>query len=101
MTRLALSLLRYSSQSVMSQVTKKGRVLEYLLSFDMRTNEEDGLHENNGGTQINAHDFSSVDFTVKKKKKQMLNVECYTLFSAFFTTGLGILPIVEHAMLII
>lgn len=34
----------------------------------MRANEKHALHDNDGGTHVNAHDFSSVDFTMKTNR---------------------------------
>ena len=44
-----------------------GKAYSYLLGSDMSTDKEKGLHGNDGGTHVNAHDFTPVDFTVKTK----------------------------------
>ena len=44
------------------------RKLNYLLSFDVSTNEKHALHNNDGGTHVNPHDLSSVNFTVRTQR---------------------------------
>lgn len=42
-------------------------IFYYLLSLDMGANQEDRLHDHNGDTHVNAHDFSTVDFAKKSQ----------------------------------
>lgn len=44
------------------------RVSKYLLSLDMRTDEEYGLHDNYSGTHVYAHDLSTVNLALKTKQ---------------------------------
>lgn len=45
-------------------------IFYYLLGLDMGADQEHRLHDHNGDTHVNAHDFSAVDFA---KKMQYYN----------------------------
>jgi len=40
----------------------------YLLSLDVSANEKHALHYNNGGTHVDPHDLSSMNFTVRTER---------------------------------